>query len=159
MEQANQANQEANQAQAHEIIDFDGGKALKILPSGEILVNRTKHEIVLFDGTKQKVIFVFPSHSSQDCVIEEDDFEVKNHLLSGIIPLNEKKYKPTIKNLPEKRDGVFLIVGGMIVSALKEQRLDREDILYPDTGTLASVRKDGKILGTTRFNVYVPTTI
>jgi len=50
-----------------------------------------------------------------------------------------------VEGLPEKKEGIFYIVSGLVKSALPE----RKDLLAPDTNR--AIRENGKILGVQGF--------
>jgi len=88
--------------------------------------------------------------------------EIRTYEKSGIIPRMsvseteaesigdvpcKKSIKGAVENLPEREDGVFLIVSGMIFDALSE----RDDLIAPNTGPSAIRNEKGHIVAVRNF--------
>lgn len=102
------------------------------------IINCTPHSIHLHTKSGVRIFKrsgIIPRLSSE--IIPSDPID-------GIETVKIKYGK--IENLPEYKNGTYLIVSSMILS-----NSDRPDIISPDTGDGAVRNEHGLIMGTTRF--------
>jgi hypothetical protein len=102
--------------------------------------NCTPHEIVVRNENGKDIVFpasgIIPRIATTQVVVGE---------LLGI-PIVKNKMG-SVENLPNYKEGTYLIVSGMVKEAMPE----RTDLISPDTG-VTCIREDGKIKAVTRFN-------
>ena len=109
----------------------------KLVADGN-LINLTPHpiNIILDDGSSN--ITIDPSGVVPRC-------SAANHIIA---PGFTKSILGDVTGLPDKKDGVLLIVGALIRSACP----DRDDLIGPDTSPTGAVRNtDGMIIGVRGF--------
>ena len=107
------------------------------LVNGGHLINLTPHPVnVILDG--QDPITILPSGVVPRCSAAN----------TVVAPGFTQSVLGDVTGLPDKKDGVLLIVGAMIRTALP----DRDDLIGPDTSPTGAVRNgDGMIIGVRGF--------
>ena len=115
-----------------------------------VLVNLTPHPCVIFDEQGNEVVQIAPS--GQVARVKTAAMPVGKVSFDGTgIPIVETKYG-AIEDLPLSSPDTMYIVSVLVVVALRQQGLNRPDVIAPDTGTESVVRDaEGKIKGVKRF--------
>lgn len=113
-------------------------------------VNLTGHDINVYkDQTGNELIKTFPRdefyRDKNVPVIEEDISE--SEPINGF-PIVEKSFTRLV-NMPEPKPKTIYIVGLLVAQFLIGT--DRRDVIATDGGPTGSVRKDGRMIGVTRF--------
>jgi len=116
-----------------------------------MIVNLTPHPIVVHDGGNAEII----PPSGRIARVATSSIEM--HRIEaghGVNPMLQMTTFGQVIDLPEPKKDTFLIVSGIVLSALREQGSTRQDVIAPATGpTDGAIRNDaGQIAGVTRFN-------
>ena len=112
-------------------------------------VNLTPHEVVIFDSTGQNIILKIPP-SGQIARVSTTSTIVG---LVDEIPIRKTIYGDIV-GLPEPRSDTIYIVSTVVLIALKEKGIHRNDVVSPDTNPDSAVRDDtGRIIGVRYFQV------
>jgi len=111
-------------------------------------VNLTPHEITVFDSTGNVILRIPPSGQiARVSVTSTIVCKV------GDIPVRKVIYGD-VEGLPEPKDDTVYIVSTVVLLALKEKGIIREDVVAPDTNPDSAVRDDtGRIIGVKYFQV------
>lgn len=115
----------------------DLGLGIAALVNRGVLVNLTPHpvNVILDDGSN---ITIDPSGVVPRCSAAN----------TVVAPGFTQSVLGDVTGLPDKKDGVLLIVGALIRSACP----DRDDLIGPDTSPTGAVRNtDGMIIGVRGF--------
>lgn len=106
-----------------------------------MFINLTKHPINYFH--KDESIETFEP-SGTVVLVEEESYFLGTH--------SDYDYYSVaygdVKNLPDPATGITYIVGGMVLSALREQNAVRQDLVAPHTGKYGVRNDKGQIIGT-----------
>jgi len=116
-----------------------------------MIVNLTPHPIVVHDGGNAEII----PPSGRIARVATSSIEM--HRIEaghGVNPMLQMTTFGQVIDLPEPKKDTFLIVSGIVLSALREQGSTRQDVIAPATGPKdGAIRNDaGQIAGVTRFN-------
>jgi len=102
------------------------------------VINMTPHAIKVINEKKEKIYEpcgeIVRLIMESKVVDEVDGFEIKENVIVG-------------HNLPEPKEGVYLIVSAMVLSALKNQR---NDLIAPNTNE-AIRDEQGRIIAVKSF--------
>jgi len=116
-----------------------------------MLVNLTPHPITIHDGGN--VVTIAPSGTvARVATTSTEKYWIEaGH---GVTPMLQVTQFGEVVDLPEPKKDTFLIVSGIVLSALREQGSNRQDVIAPATGPKdGAIRNDaGQITGVTRFN-------
>ena len=109
-------------------------------------VNLTPHVITIVNDNGEKIIEIPPSgevvrvNISQEIVRYVDGIPVKKTVFNDI------------QNLPEPQNDTIFIVSTIVLQALKDKGINRDDVVAPDTNS--AVRdENGRIIGVKGFQV------
>jgi hypothetical protein len=112
-------------------------------------VNLTPHEIVVYDQTGQNIILRIPP-SGTVCRVSTISKVVGE--INGI-PVRKTVYGE-IENLPPPQPDAIYITSTLVLIALKDKGIRRDDVIATDTTSDSVIRdKDGKIIGIKYFQV------
>jgi len=116
-----------------------------------MIVNLTPHPITVHDG--DNAVTIPPSST----VARVATSSIEMHRIDagyGVSPMLQMTTFGQVVDLPEPKADTFLIVSGLVLSALREQGIDRRDVIAPATGPRDGAIRDeaGCIIGVTRFN-------
>lgn len=116
------------------------------------IINLTPHEIKIV-GEDGEAIATFPP-SGKVARVQQESVEIPEMTKKlGGIKVVKTEYKE-IDNLPPKEEGKIYIVSVVVLQALKQRGIERNDVVAPDTGPESVVRDfQGNIIGVKRFMV------
>ena len=110
-------------------------------------VNLTPHEITVYDSTGQNVILKIPPSGK---VARVSVFSRVIGEINGI-PIRRAEYGE-VQDLPEPKEGVIYIVSTVLLIALREKGIARDDVVAPDTNPDSVVRDpQGRVIGVRYF--------
>jgi len=111
-----------------------------------MIVNLTPHAITLVNG---EVTTTIPS--SGVCRVTSTPGALADVGLP--VPVAQPTVFGEVTGLPERQDGVFLVVSGLVAAALVATGISRPDVLVPGTGPNDGAVRDeqGRITGVTRL--------
>lgn len=110
-----------------------------------MLVNLTKHNVVVYDPEGEKVRLIVPP-SGDEARVETSILPVTT--VDGIPVV--KPYQGMVVGLPEPKSGVTYITSYIVMNKVR-----RDDVVSPDTTNRGRVRGvDGRVLGCKRFQTY-----
>ena len=110
-------------------------------------VNLTPHEVTVYDSAGQNVVLKIPPSGKVARVTTASKIV---GYLNGI-PVRRTEYGE-IQGLPEPREGVIYIVSTIVLIALREKGMKRDDVIAPDTNPDSIIRdKDGRVIGVKYF--------
>ena len=111
-------------------------------------VNLTPHTLTVVDDSGNTVLSVAPSGTVARVATQQT--VVGN--VGGIDVV--RTVFGDVDGLPAPADGVVYIVSTLVLSALKDAGVSRDDVVAPDTSPQSAVRSaDGQIIGVKRFQV------
>ena len=116
------------------------------------LINLTPHEITVV-GEDGEPIATFPP-SGKVARVQQNAEKIKEVEIRGVkIDVVRTEYSEII-DLPEKRENTVFLVSVLVLQALKQRGIERNDVVAPDTGPESAVRDEkGNIVGVRRFMV------
>lgn len=116
-----------------------------------MLINLTPHVLTLYDESGQKE-FSRIAPAGQVARVKTTATIVGKVSIDGIeVPVVETNYG-AIENLPDSKLDTIYIVSILVIAALRQQGISRNDVVAPDTGPESVVRDaEGRILGVRRF--------
>ena len=115
------------------------------------MINLTPHPITIHDGDNAVTI---PPSGTVARVATSSIEMYRLPVEPGVSPVLQMTTFGQVVDLPEPQDGVYYVVSGLVLSALREQGSDRQDVIAPATGPKDDAIRDeaGCITGVTRFN-------
>ena len=104
-------------------------------------INLTPHPIVLLDKDDQEVLTIPTTDVTR---VSSQTVTVGYFRINGVlVPRSHTRYGE-VEGLPDPTPGVIYIVSGMVVSALAQQGIHRDDLLVPGM----QIRDDqGRVIG------------
>lgn len=104
-------------------------------------INLTPHPIVLLDQDNQEVLTIPTTDITR---VSSQTVTVGYFRINGVlVPRSHTQYGE-VEGLPDPTPGVIYIVSGMVVSALAQQGIHRDDLLVPGM----QIRDDqGRVIG------------
>lgn len=116
-----------------------------------MIVNLTPHSITIHDGGN--AVTLPPSGT----VARVATSSIEMHRIDaghGVSAVLQMTTFGQVVDLPEPKKDTLLIVSGLVLSALREQGSERQDVIAPATGPKDGAIRDeaGCITGVTRFN-------
>lgn len=104
-------------------------------------INLTPHPIVLLDKDDQEVLTIPTTDVTR---VSSQTATVGYFRINGVlVPRSHTQYGE-VEGLPDPTPGVIYIVSGMVVSALAQQGIHRDDLLVPGM----QIRDDqGRVIG------------
>ena len=111
------------------------------------LVNLTPHSITIF--LSDDTTYTIPPSGTVARV------EVQSVVVRHIGPMPVVKVVfGNVENLPDPKPGVVYVVSTVVLLALKEKNIKRQDVVAPDTSPQSVIRdKEGRIVGVRRFQI------
>jgi len=113
------------------------------------IINLTPHEIVILSQDGKSIITRIPPSGTVARV------SVTSTVVGEVngIPIRKTTYGD-ILGLPEPRSNTIYVVSTVLLLALKDKGIHRNDVVSPDTSPDSTVRDDtGKIIGVKYFQV------
>jgi hypothetical protein len=104
-------------------------------------INMTPHDVVLYAKEGEDIVFSLPK-SENPLRVDSEQLE------DGTATVTTRFKKPI---LPEKVEGVELIVSLPLLLMVRASGVFRDDLICPDTNTKAVRDKNGRIMGVRGF--------
>jgi len=118
-------------------------------------INLTPHPINLVDPATNKVFLTIPPSGkvarvkTMQKTVKTIDFDLNGYLTS--VDIKKTEYGE-IENLPEPQPNTIYIVSTIVLVALRDKGIKRDDIVAPDTTPNSVVRDEkGNIIGVKGF--------
>jgi len=110
-------------------------------------VNLTPHEVVVYDQEGREIVLRIPPSGKVARVTSTTRVVGE---VNGI-PVRRVEYG-SIVDLPEPQENTIYIVSTLVLLALKEKGVARNDIVSPDTNTDSVIRdSQGRVIGVKYF--------